>query len=99
MDKLLRSRIEFEWDEGNREKNWVKHRISTKEPEDIFFDKRSFTTKDVKHSTVEDRFQVLGKTVKGKYLTVYFTVRSNKIRVISARPMSRKERKQYEQTK
>jgi len=99
MDKLLRSSIEFEWDRGNREKNWAKHGISTKEPEDIFFDKRSFTTKDVKHSTIEDRFQVLGKTVKGKYLTVYFTVRSNKIRVISARPMSRKERKQYEQTK
>jgi len=99
MDKLLRSSIEFEWDRGNREKNWAKHGISTKEPEDIFFDKRSLTTKDVKHSTIEDRFQVLGKTVKGKYLTVYFTVRSNKIRVISARPMSRKERKQYEQTK
>ena len=93
---MLRSSIEFEWDRGNRKKNWVKHRISTKESEDLFFDKRSFTTKDTRHSTIEDRFQILGKTVKGKHLAVYFTVRGNKIRVISARPMSRKERKQYE---
>lgn len=99
MDDLLRSSIEFEWDKGNKEKNWAKHRISVKESEDIFFDKRSFTTKDTKHSTIEDRFQILGKTVKGKYLTIYFTVRENKIRVISARPMSRKERKQYEQAR
>lgn len=99
MDNLLRSSIEFEWDGGNKEKNWVKHRISTKESEDVFFDKRSFTTRDTKHSTIEDRFQILGKTAKGKYSTVYFTVRSNKVRVISARPMSRKERKQYEQAK
>ncbi len=99
MDGLLRSSIVFEWDRGNKEKNWVKHRISINESEDIFFDKRSFTTRDTKHSTIEDRFQILGKTVERKYLTIYFTVRGNKIRVISARPMSRKERKQYEQAR
>lgn len=99
MDDLLRSSIEFEWDRGNKEKSWIKHKISIKESEDVFFDKKSFTTKDVKHSTIEERFQILGKTEKGKCLTIYFTVRKFKIRIISARPMSKKEGKTYEKNK
>lgn len=99
MDDLFKTSIEFEWDHGNINKNWVKHKINTKESEDVFFDKWSFTTKDVKHSGLEDRFQILGKTEEKKYLTVYYTMRGHKIRIISARPMSKKERIKYDKIK
>lgn len=99
MDGLFKNSFEFEWDKGNERKNWVKHKINTKESEDVFFDKHSFTTKDVKHSGLEDRFQILGKTDEGKYLAVYYTIRGYKLRIISARPMSKKERIEYDKTK
>jgi len=96
MDDLSRLELEFNWDEGNKYKNWIKHKIKFKESEEVFFDENVFVSVDVKHSTLEERYQALGKTKKNKYLVIYFTVRKNKIRVISVRHMSRKERKQYE---
>jgi len=56
-------------------------------------------TYDEKHSESEKRFYALGKTFKGKLLFVVFTTRKDRIRVISARPMNKKERKIYEQEK
>ncbi len=87
----------FEWDEGNRTKNWEKHRVSQAECEQVFFNEPLLLFPDVRHSQHEPRYYVLGHTNAGRYLFVVFTIRGTLIRVISARDMSRKERKVYEQ--
>lgn len=86
----------FEWDEGNKEKNWKKHQVYFRECEELFTDENLKTLYDIKHSQKEDRFIALGVTNDKRKLIISFTVRNNKIRVISARNMSRKERKFYE---
>lgn len=88
--------IEFEWDEGNREKNFKRHRVSNEEAEEAFLNE-PFVSEDLKHSKFEKRYQCLGKTEKGKQLFVSFTLRNSKVRVISVRSMNKKERKVYEQ--
>ena len=86
----------FEWDKGNVDKNLKKHNIKNEEAEEIFFDDLSLLTEDSKHSKIEERYQLLGKSGKGNRLNVIFTVRETKVRIISARPMNRKERKLYD---
>ena len=85
----------FEWDEGNLVKNWEANGVSAPECEQIFFNKPLITGSDEKHSKHETRFYALGQTDTGRLLFVVFTVRNNCIRVISARDMSRKERRVY----
>jgi uncharacterized DUF497 family protein len=88
---------DFEWDEGNIKKNWERHGVSHIECEEIFFNKPIIVKKDELHSKREDRYFVLGKTDTGRMLFVVFTLRGNKIRIISARDMNRKEKKIYEE--
>ena len=88
--------IEFDWDEGNKEKNYRKHGVLNEEAESVFFDEKSLLAEDLRHSKFENRFQIVGKGALGKLLTVFFTVRKDKIRVISARGVNKKERKLYE---
>ena len=85
----------FEWDESNSEKNWVKHKVSWTECEEVFFIEPLIVASDVKHSESEPRFYALGQTDTGRLLFLAFTVRNKLIRVISARDMSRRERKVY----
>lgn len=61
-----------------------------------FFNSPRITYKDIKHSLIEDRFGILGKTDDNRLLHITFTVRVNLIRVISARNMNKKERTKYE---
>ncbi|EQD45159.1 protein containing DUF497 [mine drainage metagenome] len=88
----------FDWDEGNTRKN-EKHGVSMAEAEQIFFNEPLFLLADIKHSQGESRFHALGKTDEGRTLHITFTLRnaSEKIRVISARNMHKKERMIYEQ--
>jgi len=88
--------LKFDWDKANRDKNWEKHQVDFRESEEIFLNKPIKTLYDVKHSQKEDRLIALGVTNKNRKLYVVFTIRGKKIRVISARDMSRKERKFYE---
>jgi uncharacterized protein len=88
----------FDWDAGNREKNWQKHRVSTGECEEVFFNLPLLLQSDPDHSQTEPRFLVLGQTNAGRLLFIAFTVRQEKVRVISARDMSQIERNLYEQT-
>jgi len=88
----------FDWDVGNREKNLQKHRVSTGECEEVFFNFPLLLQDDTGHSQAEPRFLVLGQTTAGRYLFIAFTIRQKKFRVISARDMSQKERVSYEQT-
>ena len=86
----------FDWDKGNIEKTWLKHKVSPVECEQIFFNEPLLVVEDPKHSQRERRYYALGHTDNGRLLFVAFTIRKNLIRVISARDMSRKERKKYE---
>ena len=94
--KVLRKVFEFEWDEGNRDKN-KKHNVKDKEAEEVFFDENKTIQKDNLHSKNEDRFIALGRTRKGRLLYVVFTKRGKKIRIISARDINKKEVKFYEE--
>lgn len=85
----------FNWDHGNSGKNEKKHGVTDRESEEIFFNQPLIVARSQKEDA-EIRYAALGKTYGSRLLTVVFTVRSGKIRVISARPMSRKERELYE---
>lgn len=87
----------FEWDEWNVDKSYKKHSITPNEAEEAFLDKDLLVQEDIKHSEKEERFSIVGKIIKGDILFVVFSLRNNKIRVISARKASKKERRQYEQ--
>jgi len=87
----------FDWDEGNRDKNWDQHRVSWSECEEVFFREPLLIYPDPAHSESEERFYILGRTVPDRRLFIVFTIRKNKIRVISARDMSTKERRMYDE--
>ncbi len=89
----------FEWDEGNKTKNWAKHRVSWSECESLFFNDPLFILPDPKHSDKEERYHALGHTNNNRLLFISFTVRKEQIRVISAREMSRRERRIYNEQK
>ena len=82
----------FEWDEGNATKRWERHRVGQGECEQLFFNEPLVVAADAAHSTHEARFFALGRTDEGRRLLVVFTLRGERVRVISARPMSRRER-------
>lgn len=87
--------LSFDRDKSNLEKNWKKHKVHFKEAEEIFLNLLLRTFKDIKHSQKENRFVALGVTNNGRKLYIVFTIRNKKIRIISARDMSKKERKLY----
>lgn len=87
----------FEWDSGNREKNWILHNVTGAEAEEVFFNEPVLTFPDPRHSHAEERFYLLGRTKADRRLHVVFTIRKNRIRIISARDMSRKERNTYDE--
>jgi uncharacterized protein len=87
----------FDWDEGNKEKNWIKHGVDYRECEEVFFNKPLIAGDEIKHSIQEKRYFVLGRSNAGRKLFLAITIRKDKVRVISARDQSRKERQIYEQ--
>lgn len=98
-DDPLKSCTGFDWDDGNLEKNWERHRVPFWEAEEIFFNEPLVIKADKEHSKQEARYLALGQTDSGRLLFVAFTIRRSLIRVISARDMTRKEVQTYEQTK
>jgi len=86
---------EFDWDTGNINKNQDKHEVNVNECEEVFFNTPVLIQNDEKHSEKEKRFSVLGRSNDDRYLYLVFTIRRNKIRVISARDQSKKERVIY----
>lgn len=87
----------FEWDSGNSDKNWFCHQVRQAEAEQALLNRPLLLVLDLKHSRTEPRFLALGRTDAARHLAVVFTVRSNRVRVISVRPMSQAERKIYAQ--
>lgn len=90
-------KVTFEWDSGNQVKNYTKHGVSRLETESVFQDKKRLDFPDPLHSGIEDRFVTVGRSNRPRILFVAWTLRENKVRVISARPASKKEREIYEE--
>ncbi len=92
--------INFDWDQWNIQKNETKHGVSQLEAESIFYDNNLVIYKDKVHSTHEEiRWIAYGSSILNRILTSVFTVRLKKIRIISCRTASKKERKVYEEEK
>ena len=87
----------FQWDVGNADKNWELHQVSQGECEQMFFNRPLLVAPDLGHPERELRHAALGQTNAGRRLAAVFTVRGTLVRVISARDMSRRERRIYEQ--
>ena len=86
----------FEWDAGNDVKNWKKHGVSRTECEEVFFHRPLLLQDDAVHSATEPRNYVLGRTSASRKLFLVFTPRGDRIRVISARDMTKAERRRYQ---
>ncbi len=89
--------VGFDWDEGNKEKNWDKHKVDYPECEQVFFNKPLIISEDIKHSSQEQRCYALGQSDISRTLFIVFTIRNTKIRIISARDQNKKERMIYGQ--
>ena len=85
--------IRFEWDPVKAVVNLKKHGVSFEEAQSVFYDEFAVQFFDDEHSTVEDRFLLLGLSTKGKLLLVCHCEREtgNLIRIISARRATRRE--------
>jgi uncharacterized DUF497 family protein len=73
----------FEWDEDKNKENVQKHGVNFETAQYVFIDPHRIVAEDVEHSEKEKRYYIFGK-VKGGVLTVRFTYRGNKIRIIGA---------------
>jgi uncharacterized protein len=89
--------MEFEWDPHKAEKNRHKHGVTFQEAATVFGDSLSVTFADIDHSADEQRYLTFGKSRFGRMLVVSHTDRRDHVRLISARPMTRQERKIYEE--
>jgi len=89
--------MEFEWNPAKARANETKHGVSFFEACEVFADDHSSTVRDPDHSLDEDRYLIFGMSKGGKYLVVSYTERGDRIRLISARQMTPRERKAYEQ--
>lgn len=87
----------FEWDGRKAADNLRKHGISFEEAATTFGDPSSLTIDDPLHSEGEDRFVILGMSVRQRLLVTAFTEREPRIRLISSRRATENERAQYEQ--
>lgn len=88
--------LEFEWDDANKSKIWLKHKISAEQCEEAFATEQIFSQPDELHSHKENRYILISKIKQPKFLFIVFTIRKNKVRVISARNMHKKEQNFYE---
>ena len=96
---LETSHYEFEWDAGNTTKNARKHKVSIDEIEAVFRSGLALPLGvQIQPPVPEQRLGLVGPTISGRLLQVVFTLREGRVRVISARPAHKNERKQYEET-
>ena len=85
----------FQWDAGNDTKTWSKHAVTRAECEQTFLNAPLIVADDARHSVLEERHFALGRTDRDRRLFIVFTLRGTLIRIISARPKSRREREEY----
>lgn len=90
--------MKFEWDEEKAASNLRKHGVSFEEASTVFADDLSLTGDNPDHSHGEHRLVTFGVSSVGRLLVVSHTERAGHIRIISARPATRAERKFYEES-
>jgi uncharacterized protein len=88
---------DFEWDERKARANLAKHGVTFGESETVFADPLAKVRFDSSHSEAEERRVIVGTSAKVRLLLVSFTDRADRIRIISARPLTRSETKAYEE--
>ena len=89
--------MEFEWDPDKARRNEKKHGVSFHEALEVFNDDLSSSVPDPDHSEDESRYLVFGQSAVHRHIVVSYTERAERIRLISAREMTPRERKAYEQ--
>ena len=94
---LWKMALEFEWDPTKAEANLTKHGVPFDEAVTAFADPHGRVVADPRHSVGELRFAILGLSNAGRLLAVMFTERGERIRLISARKATRRERADYEE--
>lgn len=87
----------FEWDAEKARDNEQKHGVGFLEASEVFDDDHSSTVQDPDHSADEDRCLIFGLSKQGRYLVVSYTERGERVRLISARQMTARERRAYEE--
>lgn len=95
---LEQESFDFDWDHGNSTKSLQKHKVSSESAEQVFMNKDLFVPLGIQvvPDTNEPRFGALGTDFSGRKLSLCFTIREGRVRIISARAMSKVERKNYE---
>ncbi len=88
--------MNFDWDEPKAETNLTKHGVSFLEAASVFEDDFSITFPDPDHSAAEERWIIVGHSDQGRLLFVSHTDQENQTRIISARVVTRQERRVYE---
>ncbi|HOQ99870.1 MAG TPA: BrnT family toxin [Anaerolineae bacterium] len=86
----------FEWDPAKAKRNLSKHAISFEEAATVFGDPLSLTIEDPLHSSEEEHFVTIGRSMRERTLVVVHTERQDMIRIISARVATAHERSAYE---
>jgi hypothetical protein len=89
--------LEFEWDPQKVAANLAKHRVAFEEAATVFGDPFGGIVTDPRHSSGEMRFVLLGLSQARRLLAVMYAERDGAVRIISARPATRRERRNYEE--
>jgi hypothetical protein len=89
--------LEFEWDPSKARANARKHGVSFAEGLTVFRDPLARIFDDSEHSGTEGRELIIGHSVDQHLVVIAFTERGGRIRLISARPVTTRERQDYEQ--
>ncbi|MEH1872374.1 BrnT family toxin [Nostoc sp.] len=89
--------MKFEWDENKAARNLLKHQVSFEEAKTVFDDPLYVEFYDPDHSDDEERYLIIGESSQGRLLIMSYTERVNSTRLISAREVTRSERKIYEE--
>ena len=88
--------MEFEWDSKKAKSNLRKHRVSFDEAATVFADALAAIYEDPDHSAHERRYLTIGRSHRGRLLHIAFADRGERIRIINARRVTKKEREFYE---
>ncbi len=89
--------MEFESDPEKAAINLKKHKVSFEEAASVFGDPMALTFSDPDHSIGEERWVMFGQSQQARILTIVYTYRNEKYRIINARVATRHERKTYEE--
>jgi len=93
----MSNKIEAEWDENKNQQNQRKHQVSFQEAATVFNDTLALIVPDDEHSWSEQRYHIIGESNLGDLLVVTYTERGDRVRIISARYPTRREKRDYEE--